>query len=72
LNAKSSCCSEKTSCCSETTTAAKNGPCCDANIVYCLRTGELYHGCCCEIVNGRHRCTITGEVSDECCCVPID
>lgn len=70
-----SCCSSvsrsalaKKSCCSE----ANPAPCCDAAFTYCTRTGLIYEGCCCEVVNGQYHCLITGIVSDECCCVPID
>ena len=66
--AQSSCCAQEKNCCSATTTS----PCCDAAFVYCTRTGEIYLGCCCEIVNGQYRCLITGAVSDECCCIPLD
>ena len=41
--------------------------------VYVLEgTGEVYEGCCCEVVNGGFRCLITGIVSDECCCIPLE
>lgn len=60
------CAALKSDCC------ATKSSCCEATYVYCTRTEEVYEGCCCEIVNGQHRCLVTGIVSDECCCIPLD
>ena len=69
----SGCCASKSTCCSaKSTTTATAAACCNAAYVYCTLTGEVYEGCCCEIVNGQHHCLITGTVSDECCCIPLD
>ena len=74
---ESDCCASSSSCCSAAkssccTTTVKAAVCCDAEYTYCTRTGQVYEGCCCEVVGpGLYRCLITGEVSEECCCVPI-
>jgi hypothetical protein len=69
------CCSTSTGCCEVTRSSCCSktavGACCDSPLTFCTRTGEVYEGCCCEVVNGQYRCLITGETSDECCCVPI-
>ncbi|MBM3994205.1 MAG: hypothetical protein FJ303_08640 [Planctomycetes bacterium] len=69
-NKASDCCSKRSDCCSAGANA-KGRPCCDAAYTYCTQTGDVYEGCCCEVVNGRFLCLITGIVSDECCCIPL-
>ncbi len=61
-----SCCAEQSSCC------VAHEPCCDAAYTYCTRTGQVYEGCCCEIVDGLYRCLVTGQISEECCCIPVE
>ena len=73
----SDCCAPPSACCLLTAKARANaaqqtGACCEATFVYCTRTDSIYVGCCCEVVNGEHRCLITGETSKECCCIPIE
>jgi hypothetical protein len=71
----SECCQPVSECClavkAKVSTAAPQ-PCCDAEFTFCTRTGVIYEGCCCEVVNGQYRCLITGDVSDECCCIPLN
>ncbi len=52
--------------------SAASASCCTTAFSFCTRTGEVYEGCCCEIVNGQYRCLLTGAVSAECCCIPIE
>ena len=66
LPVQQSCCAKQAPCCQQ------EKPCCATAYSYCTRTGEVYEGCCCEIVDGLYRCLITGEVSDECCCIPLE
>lgn len=70
----SDCCSTGSSCCSavKSNSNVETTRCCDSAYTYCMQTGEIYDGCCCEIVDGQFRCLITGVVSDECCCIPIE
>jgi hypothetical protein len=70
----SDCCNPSRECClaAKSSSKAQTTSCCQSTYVYCTLTDEIYEGCCCEIVNGRHRCLVTGTVSDVCCCIPLN